>query len=113
MRVNSLLIIFNVVTVLMQVATAYRCATVLRDTIAPYLLRRMKADVRSHINLPPKNEQVSKIIYRHKSEREEHLTRTRLHRCCKERFTPLYKKFVIQRNVWLTSVSNVCSRKFP
>ncbi|PNF23188.1 hypothetical protein B7P43_G02730 [Cryptotermes secundus] len=41
-----------------QVATAYRCATVLRDTIAPYLLRRMKADVRSHIHLPPKNEQV-------------------------------------------------------
>ncbi|XP_021935615.1 DNA excision repair protein ERCC-6-like isoform X3 [Zootermopsis nevadensis] len=41
-----------------QVATAYRCATVLRDTIAPYLLRRMKTDVKSHIHLPPKNEQV-------------------------------------------------------
>ncbi|XP_063234506.1 DNA excision repair protein ERCC-6-like [Bacillus rossius redtenbacheri] len=41
-----------------EVATAYKCATVLRDTIAPYLLRRMKADVKSHINLPPKSEQV-------------------------------------------------------
>ncbi|XP_067005938.2 DNA excision repair protein ERCC-6 [Anabrus simplex] len=41
-----------------QVATAYRCAMVLRDTIAPYLLRRVKSDVQSHVNLPPKNEQV-------------------------------------------------------
>lgn len=41
-----------------QVATAYKCATVLRDTISPYLLRRMKDDVKSHINLPSKNEQV-------------------------------------------------------
>jgi SNF2 family DNA or RNA helicase len=65
--------IFDVVIVLVQVATAYRCATVLRDTIAPYLLRRMKADVRSHIHLPPKNEQVLNIMYRHNSEREEHL----------------------------------------
>ena len=41
-----------------QVATAYKCATVLRDTINPYLLRRMKSDVKNHINLPEKNEQV-------------------------------------------------------
>ena len=41
-----------------QVATAYKCATVLRDTINPYLLRRMKSDVRQHISLPEKNEQV-------------------------------------------------------
>lgn len=41
-----------------QVATAYKCATVLKDTISPYLLRRMKDDVKSHINLPAKNEQV-------------------------------------------------------
>ena len=41
-----------------QVATAFRCATILRDTISPYLLRRMKADVKTHINLPEKNEQV-------------------------------------------------------
>ena len=41
-----------------QVLTAYKCATVLRDTISPYLLRRAKEDVKTHINLPPKNEQV-------------------------------------------------------
>ena len=41
-----------------QVATAYKCATILRDTINPYLLRRMKSDVQSHICLPPKNDQV-------------------------------------------------------
>lgn len=41
-----------------QVATAFKCATVLRETINPYLLRRMKADVKNHINLPEKNEQV-------------------------------------------------------
>ncbi|XP_040577120.1 DNA excision repair protein ERCC-6 [Lepeophtheirus salmonis] len=40
------------------VATAYKCATVLRDTITPYLLRRMKSDVKSHINLPEKSEQI-------------------------------------------------------
>jgi len=41
-----------------QVATAFKCATVLKDTINPYLLRRMKQDVKEHINLPEKNEQV-------------------------------------------------------
>ncbi|XP_042905022.1 DNA excision repair protein ERCC-6 isoform X2 [Parasteatoda tepidariorum] len=41
-----------------QVQTAYKCATVLRDTIRPYLLRRMKSDVKMAINLPNKNEQV-------------------------------------------------------
>ena len=41
-----------------QVATAYKCATVLRDTINPYLLRRMKVDVKDHLQLPNKNEQV-------------------------------------------------------
>uniref|UniRef100_A0A1B6DRP9 DNA excision repair protein ERCC-6 n=2 Tax=Clastoptera arizonana TaxID=38151 RepID=A0A1B6DRP9_9HEMI len=41
-----------------QVTTAFKCATVLKDSIAPYLLRRMKADVQSHISLPDKNEQV-------------------------------------------------------
>ena len=39
-----------------QVETAYRCACVLRDTIKPYLLRRMKNDVR--LQLPEKTEQV-------------------------------------------------------
>uniref|UniRef100_H2XXZ3 DNA excision repair protein ERCC-6 n=1 Tax=Ciona intestinalis TaxID=7719 RepID=H2XXZ3_CIOIN len=41
-----------------QVETAYKCACVLRDTISPYLLRRMKVDVQSHIKLPPKSDQV-------------------------------------------------------
>lgn len=38
--------------------TAYKCACVLRDTINPYLLRRMKADVKANLSLPDKNEQV-------------------------------------------------------
>ncbi|XP_014666472.1 PREDICTED: DNA excision repair protein ERCC-6-like [Priapulus caudatus] len=41
-----------------QVTTAYRCACALRDTISPYLLRRMKADVRDTLSLPDKNDQV-------------------------------------------------------
>ncbi|KAK9811155.1 hypothetical protein WJX73_007203 [Symbiochloris irregularis] len=40
----------------MQVSTAYKCAVVLRDLIAPYLLRRRKADVAQ--SLPKKTEQV-------------------------------------------------------
>lgn len=39
-----------------QVQTAYKCACVLRESIGPYLLRRLKCDV--NINLPSKNEQV-------------------------------------------------------
>uniref|UniRef100_A0A8D3C5N6 DNA excision repair protein ERCC-6 n=1 Tax=Scophthalmus maximus TaxID=52904 RepID=A0A8D3C5N6_SCOMX len=41
-----------------QVQTAFKCACVLRDTINPYLLRRMKADVKANLSLPDKNEQV-------------------------------------------------------
>nr|XP_056705803.1 DNA excision repair protein ERCC-6 [Euleptes europaea] len=41
-----------------QVKTAYKCACVLRDTINPYLLRRMKSDVQMSLSLPDKNEQV-------------------------------------------------------
>ncbi|KAI8853570.1 SNF2 family N-terminal domain-containing protein [Chytridium lagenaria] len=41
---------------LLQVQTAHRCASVLRNLISPYLLRRMKADVAS--DLPKKSEQV-------------------------------------------------------
>ncbi|XP_075697952.1 DNA excision repair protein ERCC-6 isoform X2 [Rhinoderma darwinii] len=41
-----------------QVKTAYKCACVLRDTINPYLLRRLKADVKMSLSLPDKNEQV-------------------------------------------------------
>ena len=39
-----------------QVQAAYRCASVLRDLINPYVLRRQKADVAAH--LPKKTEQV-------------------------------------------------------
>lgn len=41
-----------------QVHTAYKCASKLRDTISPYLLRRMKRDVQLSLDLPSKNEQV-------------------------------------------------------
>ncbi|XP_061693616.1 DNA excision repair protein ERCC-6 [Syngnathoides biaculeatus] len=41
-----------------QVQTAFKCACVLRDTINPYLLRRMKADIKANLALPDKNEQV-------------------------------------------------------
>ena len=40
----------------LQVSTAYRCAVVLRDLVAPYLLRRRKSDVA--LALPPKSERV-------------------------------------------------------
>lgn len=40
----------------LQVTTAYKCAIVLRDLIAPYLLRRRKVDVNT--DLPNKTEQV-------------------------------------------------------
>lgn len=39
-----------------QVRMAYKCAVVLRDLIRPYLLRRLKADVRAQ--LPEKTEQI-------------------------------------------------------
>lgn len=41
-----------------QVQTAYKCACVLRDTISPYLLRRVKDDVKLSLNMPSKNEQI-------------------------------------------------------
>ncbi|GAX81674.1 hypothetical protein CEUSTIGMA_g9102.t1 [Chlamydomonas eustigma] len=40
----------------LQVTTAYKCAVLLRDLIAPYLLRRRKVDVNAQ--LPKKTEQV-------------------------------------------------------
>ena len=43
--------------------TAYKCACILRDTINPYLLRRLKKDVKMKINLPNKNEQVIYIFH--------------------------------------------------
>ncbi|XP_065325080.1 DNA excision repair protein ERCC-6-like [Gordionus sp. m RMFG-2023] len=43
-----------------QMATAYKCACVLKDSISPYLLRRTKnnVDFIREINIPNKNEQV-------------------------------------------------------
>ncbi|KAA0193871.1 hypothetical protein HAZT_HAZT003111 [Hyalella azteca] len=41
-----------------EVETGYQCAVMLRDTISPYLLRRMKSDVKAHLELPDKSEQV-------------------------------------------------------
>ncbi|RKP19637.1 hypothetical protein ROZALSC1DRAFT_28781, partial [Rozella allomycis CSF55] len=43
----------------LQIQTSYKCAVILRDLINPYLLRRMKADVVTH--LPKKTEQVRNI----------------------------------------------------
>jgi len=42
-----------------EVALAYNCARKLNRTIEPYLLRRMKADVKNQLSLPVKDEQVS------------------------------------------------------
>ena len=48
-----------------QVETAYKCACVLRDTVNPYLLRRLKKDVKMSLDLPTKNEQVwLKVVFR-------------------------------------------------
>ncbi len=49
---------WSAIFIWIQVQTAYKCACVLRDTINPYLLRRMKSDVKSTLQLPQKNEQV-------------------------------------------------------
>ncbi|XP_017887292.1 DNA excision repair protein ERCC-6-like isoform X2 [Ceratina calcarata] len=42
----------------LQEATALQVATMLRDAITPYMLRRTKNDVQHHVSLPEKNEQV-------------------------------------------------------
>ncbi|XP_076386841.1 DNA excision repair protein ERCC-6 isoform X2 [Megachile rotundata] len=42
----------------LQEATALHVATMLRDAITPYMLRRTKQDVQHHVSLPEKNEQV-------------------------------------------------------
>ncbi|VDM76367.1 unnamed protein product [Strongylus vulgaris] len=41
-----------------QLLTAYKCAVVLRDAISPYILRRLKKDVKKSLDLPEKNEKV-------------------------------------------------------
>ncbi|XP_012275144.1 DNA excision repair protein ERCC-6 [Orussus abietinus] len=42
----------------LQEATALQVATLLKDAITPYMLRRTKSDVQHHVRLPEKNEQV-------------------------------------------------------
>ncbi|KAL6258772.1 hypothetical protein P5V15_010720 [Pogonomyrmex californicus] len=42
----------------LQEATALHVATMLKNTITPYMLRRTKIDVKHHLSLPEKNEQV-------------------------------------------------------
>ncbi|XP_014231795.1 DNA excision repair protein ERCC-6-like [Trichogramma pretiosum] len=42
----------------LQEITAFQVATMLKEAITPYMLRRTKYDVQHHINLPTKNEQV-------------------------------------------------------
>lgn len=42
----------------MQVQVAYRCALILKDLINPYLLRRLKKDIREVNRMPGKKEQV-------------------------------------------------------
>lgn len=60
-----LLLFTNGLFVVFQVQTAFKCASVLRDSINPYLLRRMKADVKANLSLPDKNEQVLAILLRY------------------------------------------------
>ena len=42
----------------MQVQLAYRCAVMLKSLIAPYLLRRLKKDIKEVNRMPGKKEQV-------------------------------------------------------
>ena len=42
----------------MQVQVAYRCALILKDLIHPYLLRRLKKDIKEVNRMPGKKEQV-------------------------------------------------------
>lgn len=44
----------------LQKTTALHVAIMLKDTITPYMLRRTKANVKHHLTLPEKNEQVRK-----------------------------------------------------
>ncbi|KMQ91356.1 dna excision repair protein ercc-6-like protein [Lasius niger] len=46
----------------LQEATALQVATMLKDTITPYMLRRTKNDVKHHLTLPEKNEQVVPLL---------------------------------------------------
>uniref|UniRef100_G1N7W0 DNA excision repair protein ERCC-6 n=1 Tax=Meleagris gallopavo TaxID=9103 RepID=G1N7W0_MELGA len=59
-QVNALKIALETVLLFQDLIffKSYKCACVLRDAINPYLLRRMKADVKMSLSLPDKNEQV-------------------------------------------------------
>ena len=46
----------------LQKATALQIATMLKNTITPYMLRRTKTDVKHHLTLPEKNEQVHLVF---------------------------------------------------
>lgn len=47
-----------------QAQSAYRCALVLRDLVAPYLLRRMKRDIMRILPMPKKTEQVRDAVWK-------------------------------------------------
>jgi len=47
----------------LQEATALQIATMLKNTITPYMLRRTKTDVKHHLTLPEKNEQVLLVFF--------------------------------------------------
>lgn len=47
----------------LQEATALQIATMLKNTITPYMLRRTKTDVKHHLTLPEKNEQVLFVFF--------------------------------------------------
>lgn len=64
-----------------QIQTAFKCASVLKDTIMPYLLRRVKNDVKMTLNLPSKNEQV--LFCRLSREQKEEYLRYLQSRECK------------------------------
>ena len=65
----------------LQIQTAYRCASILKDTIMPYLLRRLKNDVKMSLKLPNKNEQV--LFCRLSREQKEEYIRYLQSRECK------------------------------
>uniref|UniRef100_A0A0C9RXG4 DNA repair and recombination protein RAD54-like n=1 Tax=Fopius arisanus TaxID=64838 RepID=A0A0C9RXG4_9HYME len=64
----------------LQEATALQVATMLKEAITPYMLRRTKTDVQHHLTLPEKNEQV-------------------LFCSLTEEQTDLYKNYLISENV--------------
>ncbi|KAF7988961.1 hypothetical protein HCN44_007271 [Aphidius gifuensis] len=64
----------------LQEATALHIATMLKDAISPYMIRRTKNDVQHHLKLPDKNEQV-------------------LFCCLTDEQSDLYKNYLISENI--------------